>query len=137
MTIRVGIVDDQQLVRAGFSLVINSQPDMEVVIEAGDGVQALRAPDTLRPHRPSPAPGFAMTPTTALAPRLSFAIMGAGAVGCYFGALLAQAGHTVRLVARPTHVQAITAHGFAALALTPSHAWVAPAGGRQPGLASA
>ena len=43
MTIRVGIVDDQQLVRAGFSLVINSQPDMEVVIEAGDGVQALRA----------------------------------------------------------------------------------------------
>ena len=43
MTIRIGIVDDQQLVRAGFSLVINSQPDMEVVIEAGDGVQALRA----------------------------------------------------------------------------------------------
>ena len=53
-----------------------------------------------------------MTPTTALAPRLSFAIMGAGAVGCYFGALLAQAGHTVRLVARPTHVQAITSHGL-------------------------
>nr|NLD40901.1 response regulator transcription factor [Actinomycetales bacterium] len=43
MTIRVGIVDDQQLVRAGFALVINSQPDMEVVIEAGDGAQALRA----------------------------------------------------------------------------------------------
>lgn len=41
--IRVAIVDDQQLVRAGFSLVINSQPDMEVVVEAGDGVQALRA----------------------------------------------------------------------------------------------
>lgn len=43
MTIRVGIIDDQQLVRAGFALVINSQPDMEVVIEAGDGAQALRA----------------------------------------------------------------------------------------------
>ncbi|HZK06287.1 MAG TPA: response regulator transcription factor [Actinomycetaceae bacterium] len=43
MTIRVGIVDDQQLVRAGFALVINSQPDMEVVIEASDGAQALRA----------------------------------------------------------------------------------------------
>ncbi|MDO5494534.1 MAG: response regulator transcription factor [bacterium] len=43
MSIRVGIVDDQQLVRAGFALVINSQPDMEVVIEAGDGAQALRA----------------------------------------------------------------------------------------------
>lgn len=41
--IRVAIVDDQQLVRAGFSLVINSQPDMHVVVEAGDGVQALRA----------------------------------------------------------------------------------------------
>ncbi len=43
MTIRVGIVDDQQLVRAGFALVINSQDDMEVVVEAGDGAQALRA----------------------------------------------------------------------------------------------
>lgn len=40
--IRVALVDDQQLVRAGFALVINSQPDMEVVIEAGDGAQALR-----------------------------------------------------------------------------------------------
>lgn len=42
MSIRVAIVDDQQLVRAGFALVINSQPDMEVVVEAGDGAQALR-----------------------------------------------------------------------------------------------
>src|SRR5690625_3011015 len=42
MSIRVAIVDDQQLVRAGFVLVINSQPDMEVVVEAGDGAQALR-----------------------------------------------------------------------------------------------
>ena len=29
-------------------------------------------------------------------------------------------------------IEAITAHGLAALALTPSHAWVAPAGGKQP-----
>jgi delta1-piperideine-2-carboxylate reductase len=29
-------------------------------------------------------------------------------------------------------IEAITAHGLAALALTPSHAWVAPAGGSQP-----
>ncbi len=42
MTIRVGIVDDQHLVRAGFTLVIDSQPDMDVVVEAGDGAQALR-----------------------------------------------------------------------------------------------
>lgn len=40
--IRVALVDDQQLVRAGFALVINSQPDMQVVLEAGDGAQALR-----------------------------------------------------------------------------------------------
>ncbi|MGC5628323.1 response regulator [Georgenia sp. Z1344] len=40
--IRVVLVDDQQLVRAGFALVIGSQPDMTVVGEAGDGAQALR-----------------------------------------------------------------------------------------------
>lgn len=40
--IRIAIVDDQQLVRAGFAMVINSQPDMEVVVEAGDGAQAVR-----------------------------------------------------------------------------------------------
>ena len=40
--IRVGLVDDQQLVRAGIALVINSQPDMQVAIEAGDGAQAVR-----------------------------------------------------------------------------------------------
>ncbi|MFV0427595.1 MAG: response regulator [Beutenbergiaceae bacterium] len=39
--IKVGLVDDQQLVRAGFALVINSQSDMEVVVEAGDGEAAL------------------------------------------------------------------------------------------------
>lgn len=44
--IRVAIVDDQQLVRAGFALVINSQADMEVIIEAGDGAQALRLLDS-------------------------------------------------------------------------------------------
>jgi DNA-binding NarL/FixJ family response regulator len=41
--IRVVLVDDQQLVRAGFGLVIGSQPDMVVAGEAGDGAQALRA----------------------------------------------------------------------------------------------
>lgn len=42
-TIRVGVVDDQQLVRAGFRLVIDSQPDLSVVLEAGDGAQAVQA----------------------------------------------------------------------------------------------
>ena len=39
--IRVALVDDQQLVRAGFRMVIDSQPDLEVVVEAGDGAEAL------------------------------------------------------------------------------------------------
>lgn len=39
--IRVGLVDDQQLVRAGFAMVIGSQPDLDVVLEAGDGQQAI------------------------------------------------------------------------------------------------
>lgn len=39
--IRVGLVDDQQLVRAGFAMVIGSQPDLEVVAEASDGQQAI------------------------------------------------------------------------------------------------
>ena len=51
------------------------------------------------------------TPDTS-APRLTFAVMGAGSVGCYFGALLARAGHTVTLIGRQAHVQAITAHGL-------------------------
>ena len=38
--------------------------------------------------------------------------MGAGSVGCYFGALRARAGHTVTLIGRQAHVQAITAHGL-------------------------
>lgn len=37
--------------------------------------------------------------------------MGAGAVGCYFGALLARAGHAVTFVGRADHVAAINAHG--------------------------
>ena len=43
--IRVGLVDDQQLVRAGFRMVIDSQADLHVVLEAGDGAQAVRALD--------------------------------------------------------------------------------------------
>jgi DNA-binding NarL/FixJ family response regulator len=40
-TIRVFLVDDQELVRAGFRMVVDSQDDMEVVGEAGDGGEAL------------------------------------------------------------------------------------------------
>lgn len=47
--IRVAIVDDQQLIRAGFRMVVGSQPDMEVVAEAGDGDDALAALAALEP----------------------------------------------------------------------------------------
>lgn len=50
--------------------------------------------------------------STPSAPPLRIAVMGAGAVGCYFGALLARAGHTVTLIGRPAHVQAVQAHGL-------------------------
>lgn len=43
---------------------------------------------------------------------LSIAVMGAGSVGCYFGALLARAGHSVTLIGRPAHVQAIQKQGL-------------------------
>lgn len=41
MTVRVLLVDDQQLIRLGFRLVLQAQDDVTVVGEAGDGVQAL------------------------------------------------------------------------------------------------
>lgn len=49
---------------------------------------------------------------TAASPRLSIAVMGAGSVGCYFGALLARAGHSVTLIGRASHMQAISQHGL-------------------------
>jgi 2-dehydropantoate 2-reductase len=43
---------------------------------------------------------------------MKIAIMGAGAVGCYYGAMLARAGHAVTLIARPQHVRAIRDRGL-------------------------
>ena len=42
MTIRVLLVDDQALVRAGFAMVLRSQPDLTVAGEAADGAAAVR-----------------------------------------------------------------------------------------------
>lgn len=39
--IRVGLVDDQELVRAGFRMMLNAQPDMTVTGEAADGQGAI------------------------------------------------------------------------------------------------
>jgi 2-dehydropantoate 2-reductase len=43
---------------------------------------------------------------------MKVAVMGAGAVGCYYGAMLARAGHGVVLVARPHHAEAVARNGL-------------------------
>lgn len=48
-SIRVIIADDQELVRAGFAMVIGSQQDMEVVAQASDGAEAVTMAETLHP----------------------------------------------------------------------------------------
>ena len=47
--IRVVVVDDQAMVREGFSALLAAQPDIEVVGGAGDGEQAVAAVTALRP----------------------------------------------------------------------------------------
>lgn len=47
--IRVAIADDQDLVRAGFAMVIGSQDDMQVVGQARDGKQAVALVETAKP----------------------------------------------------------------------------------------
>ena len=40
------------------------------------------------------------------------AVMGAGSVGCFFGAMLARAGFPVTLIGRQVHVDAVNQHGL-------------------------
>jgi DNA-binding NarL/FixJ family response regulator len=49
MTIRVLLADDQELVRAGFRMILETQADLQVVGEAGDGVEAVAATRRLQP----------------------------------------------------------------------------------------
>lgn len=49
---------------------------------------------------------------------LQIAVLGAGAVGCYYGGMLARAGHAVTLIGRPQHVQVFAAQGLRMQTLT-------------------
>ena len=53
-----------------------------------------------------------MTDTPETPPWPKVAVMGAGAVGCYFGAMLARAGASVTLIGRSPHVEAIAKEGL-------------------------
>lgn len=49
MSVRVALVDDQAMFRAGIAMVLDSQPDLEVVGEAGDGDEVAALVDSVRP----------------------------------------------------------------------------------------
>lgn len=64
-------------------------------------------------HAAKPVAGFlkyTMTPSSSS--RLRVAVLGAGAVGCYYGGMLARAGHPVTLIGRPQHVQVFQSQGL-------------------------
>ena len=49
MTIRVVVADDQGMVRSGFSVLLNAQPDIEVIAEAVNGKEAIARAAALHP----------------------------------------------------------------------------------------
>ena len=68
--------------------------------------EPVAAPQHAQPQsRPGPQPD-------AQPKRRQVAVYGAGAVGCYYGAMLARAGHAVTLIGRPSHVEAVKRDGL-------------------------
>jgi DNA-binding NarL/FixJ family response regulator len=50
VTIRVLIADDQELVRTGFRVILNAEPDLEVVGETRDGKETIEVARRLHPE---------------------------------------------------------------------------------------
>lgn len=50
MTLTVLIADDQQMVRTGFAMILDAQPDLQVVATCADGAEAVEAARRLRPN---------------------------------------------------------------------------------------
>ena len=50
MTVRVLLVDDQSMVRAGFRLLLADEPDIEVVAEASNGLEAVAQAARFHPN---------------------------------------------------------------------------------------
>jgi YesN/AraC family two-component response regulator len=50
VSIRILLADDERLVRAGFRMILKAEPDLEVVGEAADGLEAVEAETRLRPE---------------------------------------------------------------------------------------
>ncbi|GGS21592.1 response regulator transcription factor [Streptomyces griseoviridis] len=77
MTIRVLLADDQALLRSAFRVLVDSEPDMEVVGEASDGAQAVRLATEHRPDvvlmdiRMPGTDGLAATRMISADPRLA------------------------------------------------------------------
>ncbi|GAA2805319.1 response regulator [Streptomyces showdoensis] len=77
MTIRVLLADDQALLRSAFKVLVNSEPDMEVVAEAADGAEAValarseRADVVLMDIRMPGTDGLAATRMITADPELS------------------------------------------------------------------
>jgi len=49
VSVRVLLVDDQSLIRAGFRMILDAEPEIEVVGEAGDGAQAVYSVSRFKP----------------------------------------------------------------------------------------
>lgn len=77
MKLRVAVVDDQALVRAGFRSLLNATDDIEVIAEAADGDEAIELVRSIRPDvvlmdiRMPGTDGLAATRTIAQDPQLA------------------------------------------------------------------